>query len=78
MPIGAVLKVSFALSARRRTAAVQSLPGHRAILDAIKAGDPARARAVLETVIDNAAREIEASYGKAGAMRERAPKRAAR
>jgi DNA-binding FadR family transcriptional regulator len=72
-PIGAVLKVSFSLSARRRPAAVQSLPGHRAVLDAIKARNPARARAALETIIANAAREIEASYGK-----ERAPKRAAR
>jgi len=73
IPIGAVLKVSFALSTRRRPAAVQSLPGHRAVLDAIKARNPARARAALETIIANAAREIEASYGK-----ERAPKRAAR
>lgn len=82
-PIGAVLKVSFALSTRRRTAAVQSLPGHRAILDAIKARNPARARAALETIIANAAREIEASYGKASSAKassakEATPKRAAR
>jgi DNA-binding FadR family transcriptional regulator len=73
IPIGAVLKVSFALSTRRRSAALQSLPGHRAVLDAIKAHNPTRARAQIESIIANAAREIEASYGK-----ERAPKRAAR
>lgn len=76
-PIGAVLKVSFSLSTRHNANAARSMPHHRAILAAIKARDPARARAAIETIIANAAREIEENYAKPAA-KPRAVRRAAR
>lgn len=75
-PIGAVLKVSFSLSTRHNANAARSMPLHRAILAAIEARDPARARAAIETIIANAAREIEEN--EAAPRRPRAPRRPAR
>ncbi len=76
-PIGAVLKVSFSLSTRHAANAARSVPHHRAILAAIKARDPARARAAIETIIANAAREIEENEAKPAA-KPRAARRAGR
>ena len=76
-PIGAVLKVSFAMSTRRSENAARSVPLHREIVEGIKAGDAARARAAIETIIGNAAAEIEENYGKPAA-KPRAARRAAR
>ncbi len=58
--LGALLRTSFELSTSRPDAAAQSLPLHRAILDAVIAGDPAGAEHAALVLIDSAASDIGA------------------
>lgn len=58
--LSTLLRTSFELSTSRPDAAAQSLPLHRAVLDAIGARDPARAEQAALRLIDGAARDITA------------------
>jgi GntR family galactonate operon transcriptional repressor len=63
--IGAALRLARTVQVRgargagRRAA--EALPAHRAVLDAIRAGDPAGAEAAMRTVVEGAARDAEAA-----------------
>jgi len=57
--LGAVLRVSFELSTLKPERAGKSLPQHRAVLDAVIAGDPNKAERAILVLIDDAGREIE-------------------
>jgi DNA-binding FadR family transcriptional regulator len=57
--LAAVLRVSFELSTLKPGRSEQSLPQHRAVLDAVIARDPKRAERSILVLIDDAGREIE-------------------
>jgi DNA-binding FadR family transcriptional regulator len=52
------LPVSFQTTSRRPGSARRSLPKHRAILRAIRAGQPSQAYAAMRTLVAETAREI--------------------
>jgi DNA-binding FadR family transcriptional regulator len=57
--LAAVLRASFELSTVEPKSAAQSLPLHRAVLDAVIAREPARAERAIRVLIDGAGRDIE-------------------
>jgi DNA-binding FadR family transcriptional regulator len=57
--IGALLRTSFEISTSKKGGPRQSLPLHRAVLDAVIAHDPARAEKAILVLIDGAANDIE-------------------
>ena len=85
--ISALLRTSFELSTRRKDSPLHSLPLHRAVLDAVAAGDPDRAERAIHVLIEGAHQDIEevlapkrrrtqASPAKTAADRPAAPRRA--
>ena len=58
--LGALLRTAFEISKSRTSGPAHSLPLHRAVLDAVVARQPARAARASLTLIDSAARDIEA------------------
>ncbi len=61
--IAIALEHSFRVSTQTPGAVEASLPGHRAIVDAVAAGDPAAAAAAVLTVVEAAEKEINRSPG---------------
>ncbi len=57
--LGALLRTSFEISTTKPDGPAQSLPLHRAVLDAVIARDPARAEQAARNLIDSAERDIE-------------------
>lgn len=57
--LSALLRTSFELSTRKKNGPVQSLPLHRAVLDAVIARDPDRAERAILVLIEGAHRDIE-------------------
>ncbi len=57
--IGALLRTSFEISTTKPRGPAQSLPLHRAVLDAVIAREPARAERAALVLIDGAAADIE-------------------
>jgi DNA-binding FadR family transcriptional regulator len=57
--LGALLRTSFELSTAKPDGPAQSLPLHRAVLDAVIARNPARAEKAVLVLIDGAADDIE-------------------
>jgi DNA-binding FadR family transcriptional regulator len=57
--IGALLRTSFEISTTKKDGPRQSLPLHRAVLDAVIAHDPVRAEKAIRVLIDGAANDIE-------------------
>lgn len=57
--LAALLRTSFEISTTKPDGPAQSLPLHRAVLDAVIARDPERAERAALTLIDSAARDIE-------------------
>lgn len=57
--IGALLRTSFEISTTKKGGPRESLPLHRAVLDAVIAHDPARAEKATLILIDSAANDIE-------------------
>jgi DNA-binding FadR family transcriptional regulator len=57
--IGALLRTSFEISTTKKDGPRQSLPLHRAVLDAVIAHDPVRAEKAISVLIDGAANDIE-------------------
>jgi DNA-binding FadR family transcriptional regulator len=57
--LGALLRTSFEISTRRLDGPTQSLPMHRAVLDAVIARDPPRAERAILLLIDNAREDID-------------------
>lgn len=57
--LGALLRTSFELSTAKPDGPAQSLPLHRAVLDAVIARNPARAEKACLVLIDSAANDIE-------------------
>jgi len=57
--LGALLRTSFEISTRRKNGSVQSLPLHRAVLDAVIAHAPDAAEAAIRRLIDGAGQDIE-------------------
>lgn len=57
--IGALLRTSFEISTSKKGGPRQSLPLHRAVLDAVIAHDPPRAEKAILVLIDSAANDIE-------------------
>jgi DNA-binding FadR family transcriptional regulator len=57
--LGALLRTSFEVSTRRKDGPVQSLPLHRAVLDAVIAHQPDAAEAAIRVLIDGAKQDIE-------------------
>ncbi|HEY0823706.1 MAG TPA: FadR/GntR family transcriptional regulator [Ramlibacter sp.] len=68
--IGALLRTSFEISTRRQDGPRNSLPMHRAVLDAVIARNPAKAERAILVLIDGAGDDIEAVL----ASRRRLPK----
>ena len=58
--LGALLRTSFEISTAKPDGPAQSLPLHRAVLDAVIARNPARAEKAVLVLIDGAADDIEA------------------
>jgi DNA-binding FadR family transcriptional regulator len=58
--LGALLRTSFEISTSRQDGPRNSLPLHRAVLDAVIARDPARAETAILVLIDGAREDIEA------------------
>ena len=58
--LGALLRTSFEISTTRQNGPAQSLPLHRAVLDAVIARNPARAEKAALVLIDGAREDIEA------------------
>ncbi|CAD5373825.1 GntR family transcriptional regulator [Rubrivivax sp. A210] len=58
--LGALLRTSFEISTRRADAPASSLPLHRAVLDAVRAGKPAAAERACLVLIAGAQADIEA------------------
>ena len=58
--LGALLRTSFEISTSRPAGPSQSLPLHRAVLDAVAARAPARAEKAILVLIDSAAEDIDA------------------
>jgi DNA-binding FadR family transcriptional regulator len=61
--IGALLRTSFEISTSKPHGPAQSLPLHRAVLDAVIARDPATAERASLVLIDGAAEDIEQVLG---------------
>ncbi|MGC1172573.1 FadR/GntR family transcriptional regulator [Polaromonas sp.] len=57
--LGALLRTSFEVSTRRKDGPVQSLPLHRAVLDAVIAHRPDEAETAIRVLIDGAKEDIE-------------------
>lgn len=57
--LGALLRTSFEISTSRTQGPAQSLPLHRAVLDAVAARRPAQAERAIAALIDGAAQDIE-------------------
>ena len=57
--LGALLRTSFEISTSRAQGPAQSLPLHRAVLDAVAARRPAQAECAIVSLIDGAAQDIE-------------------
>jgi DNA-binding FadR family transcriptional regulator len=57
--LGALLRTSFEISTSRKDGPRQSLPLHRAVLDAVIARDPAGAERAILVLIDGAREDIE-------------------
>jgi DNA-binding FadR family transcriptional regulator len=57
--LSALLRTSFELSTRKTDGPARSLPLHRAVLDAVAAGNPAKAEKAILVLIDGANRDIE-------------------
>jgi DNA-binding FadR family transcriptional regulator len=57
--LGALLRTSFEISTRRKDGPVQSLPLHRAVLDAVIAHKPDEAEIAIRVLIDGAKEDIE-------------------
>lgn len=57
--LGALLRTSFEISTRRKDGPVQSLPLHRAVLDAVIAHQPDQAEIAIRVLIDGAKEDIE-------------------
>ena len=57
--LGALLRTSFEISTSKPNGPATSLPMHRAVLDAVKSRNPARAEAATLVLIDNAGDDIE-------------------
>jgi len=57
--LGALLRTSFELSTAKPDGPAQSLPLHRAVLDAVIARNPAKAEKAILVLIDGAADDIE-------------------
>jgi len=58
--LAALLRTSFEISTRRRDGPANSLPLHRAVLDAVIAGKPEQAEKAIRVLIDGARGDIEA------------------
>ncbi|MFT3820395.1 MAG: FadR/GntR family transcriptional regulator [Rubrivivax sp.] len=58
--LGALLRTSFEISTSKPDGPAQSLPLHRAVLDAVIARNPAKAERAILVLIDGAADDIEA------------------
>ena len=58
--IGALLRTSFEISTTRKDGPRQSLPMHRAVIDAVTARNPAKAERAILVLIDSAREDIEA------------------
>ncbi len=58
--LGALLRTSFEISTRRKDGALNSLPLHREVLDAVIAHDADRAEVAIRVLIDGASKDIEA------------------
>ena len=61
--LGALLRTSFEISTSKPDGPAQSLPLHRAVLDAVINRDPARAERAILVLIDGAAQDIELVLG---------------
>lgn len=61
--LGALLRTSFEISTSKPDGPAQSLPLHRAVLDAVIGRDPARAEQAILVLIDGAAQDIELVLG---------------
>jgi len=57
--LSALLRTSFELSTSKKDGAIQSLPLHRAVLDAVIARDPARAEKAIRAIIEGAHLDIQ-------------------
>jgi DNA-binding FadR family transcriptional regulator len=57
--LSALLRTSFELSASKKGGPADSLPLHRAVLDAVIAHKPAKAEKAILTLIDDASQDIE-------------------
>ncbi|MDO8386392.1 MAG: FadR/GntR family transcriptional regulator [Polaromonas sp.] len=57
--LGALLRTSFEISTRRKDGPLQSLPLHRAVLDAVIAHRPDEAEIAIRVLIDGAKEDIE-------------------
>ncbi|MDP2818844.1 MAG: FadR/GntR family transcriptional regulator [Polaromonas sp.] len=57
--LGALLRTSFEISTRRKDGPMQSLPLHRAVLDAVIAHQPDEAEIAIRVLIDGAKEDIE-------------------
>ncbi|RZL64708.1 MAG: FadR family transcriptional regulator [Variovorax sp.] len=62
--LNALLRTSFEISTDLRDGPALSLPMHRAVLDAVKAHDPARAERAILKLIDSARNDIESVLAK--------------
>jgi DNA-binding FadR family transcriptional regulator len=58
--LGALLRTSFEISTTRKDGARNSLPLHRAVLEAVRAQDPRKAERTALALIDGASDDIEA------------------
>lgn len=74
-PLGALIETalasSFKLSGSNPGAQYRSLPRHRAVLDAIRAGAPERARLAMDDLLAYTTGEIHDALGRGGAARPR-------
>lgn len=57
--LGALLRTSFEISTRKKNGPRSSLPLHRAVLDAVAAGQPARAERAVLVLINGAHADLE-------------------
>jgi DNA-binding FadR family transcriptional regulator len=57
--LGALLRTSFEISTRKKDGPRSSLPLHRAVLDAVAAGQPARAERAVLVLINGAHDDLE-------------------
>jgi DNA-binding FadR family transcriptional regulator len=57
--LGELLRTSFEISTKRKDGPRDSLPLHKALMDAVAAGNPARAERACLLLIDGASADIE-------------------